>query len=182
MGKSNRGAISIRVKRQRLNKETKKSQPKLQSFVSSPSKIYTTPKRLQDLLQNISPGFRNRAERTIYKSNIRIKEKKTSMNGFIAFRTYYSNIGKTYEDQSRLSKELAAIWKNDASLQREWQTFAEEYNASGNELPFLNWFELNKTDLKPQENDVVTQRTNISHLIVEDIYPVDTSEITNLTS
>lgn len=176
MKKNNRGLTSFRVKRQRPTKAPKMSQLNLQSFVSTPSTIYTTPLRLQKLLQNISPGYSNRATRSNYKHNPKPKGKKTKMNGFIAFRTYYSNIGQSYEDQSKLSKELATIWKEDDSLQKVWEKFAEEYNVCGNDMPFLNWFELNKTKLKPKENDVITQKTNISHLIVEDIYPANIDE------
>lgn len=176
MGKNNRGLSSIRVKKQKPTRQAKKVNHKSEAFLSKPNTFYSTPRSLKLLLQNICPNFEHRTIRSDYKEQNRLKVKKTSLNGFIAFRTYYSNIGKSYEDQSKLSTKLAQIWKCDISLQKVWDSFAEEYNISESHLPFIHWFEKNKTQLKPKDDVFIMQRANISHLVVEDIYePTDNS-------
>lgn len=66
------------------------------------------------------------------------QKRKRRMNGFIAFRSFYSKTIKGTSHQKELSSKLAAIWKDEPSHQT-WNCYALQYNATGGEETFVNW-------------------------------------------
>lgn len=100
--------------------------------------------RLQNLLcqyqfDDISEKKKpHRAKKITTKSN----ERKRRMNGFIAFRSFYSKTIRGTSHQKELSSKLAVIWKNEPHHQT-WNCYALQYNATGGEETFVEWLNRN---------------------------------------
>lgn len=69
------------------------------------------------------------------------KKKRTKLNGFMAYRSYYSRNIPT-EHQADLSLILADEWKKDLQAQLVWKRYAIEFNAYSKGikgLTFTDW-------------------------------------------
>lgn len=164
----------VECKRMRVNKQrpTNGTPPTYSNFIGKPTPTYHMPSSLKKFLDKYAT---NNLLNKNSVTNVRKKkelERKTIVNGFTAFRIYYSKFGKTYKDQENLSKELATFWKSDKSIQHTWHGYSEEYKASDTKLSFVKWFDTYKSAIKVQTppEESLTQCTKISHLIVEDVY------------
>lgn len=173
--KSKRGSI-ISVNKQRSRAMGKVSKmPTI--FIGKLTPKYNIPSNLQNLLQKYIENNNIDSHNNNHNNNQRRKKKdpkrKTIVNGFTAFRTYFSKFGKSYKDQEKLSKELAIFWNKEPSTQDVWHGYSEEYKASDTNLSFVHWFDTYKSNIvaPPTENQQpIIQSAKISHLIVEDLY------------
>lgn len=170
------GRSTLRVNKQPVSKTSHHLLKKHDIFVGKPTPVYGMPVKLKMLLEKYAN--KNTMNEAVLKNTPKKKEnKKNILNGFTAFRTYYSKFGKSYIDQENLSKDLAIFWKNDLSIQYIWHGYSEEYKVSDTNLSFVTWFDTVKSGFKTDDsktNECLTKKTNISHLVVEDIYiPVD---------
>lgn len=104
-----------------------------------------------------------------------LKPKARRINGFMAFRTFYSKAIKLTSSQPEVSSELATIWKNE-KCQKIWHCYALRYNATGGDQSFLIW--LNRSlGLTPAQKDSKVLRTSRSNIYsnVEDVFWEDRS-------
>nr|AZQ56645.1 MAT alpha 1 protein [Suhomyces anneliseae] len=73
------------------------------------------------------------------KSQRKSISKKRNINGFIAFRTFYSKSVFNPKHQRSLSSELAKLWKTEPS-KTQWNLYARVYNSRDDkELQFVEW-------------------------------------------
>jgi hypothetical protein len=130
------------------------------------------PSSLQDLLNNFRaltippkayPPRRKRIERLIRdnipQSSKEIEEEqkkpRTRLNGFIAFRAFYSQDICDPTNQRELSKALSKVWSESEELQQVWTRYAAEYNSQypdNSTTPFVTWL-LHMTDGKTGERN-----------------------------
>lgn len=66
--------------------------------------------------------------------------KKRKVNGFIAFRAFYSRSIPGTARQRDLSSKLAQIWKSEPNS-HIWNLYAIHYNATGGNKLFLAWLD-----------------------------------------
>lgn len=164
----------MKVNKQKVSKNSKKVIKEAKTFIGKPTPKYTVPKELVELLNKYVKDDDEKEKiekKPSKKSTIR---RKTTVNGFTAFRAYYSRYGKTYKEQEQLSKELALFWKKEPSVQELWRGYSEEYKASDICISFVEWFITYKSTAQPQPrfkiDDYYRQPSNLSHLLVEDVY------------
>lgn len=169
------GVTSLRVKKQRPNVQKSLISKKEDIFIGKVTPKHDFPYKLKLILQKYMTTNNLDMYNTTHVHKKKTKNKKTNVNGFTAFRAYYSKFGKSYKEQESLSKELAIYWKNEPSIQKEWRGYSEEYKVADTNLSFVDWFDLNKSRCGPPviPNNTYTQSTNISHLIVEDVYGIE---------
>lgn len=165
-GKQKIGSKTMRVKKQCATK-SKSSHPKInETFIGKPTPLYHTPADLELILEKYGSSYRST------RRNRRRNTKKSIVNGFTAFRLYYSRFAKTYKDQENLSKELAIYWNSHQNIQDIWRSYSEEYKVADTNLSFAEWFEEFKAAIKiedPPEQEI-RQTSTLSHVIVEDVY------------
>lgn len=128
--------------------------------------------------------------RTTKKNHVLInkyknKTKKKSMrkiNGFIAYRLFYSRSIPSIKYQREFSVQLGKLWINESN-KMIWERYAQEYNENilslSGDLDFVDWLcqSLN-IDLIPEttiktnivQNDLWSSYTNNFKNTVEDIY------------
>jgi hypothetical protein len=172
MAKSEKlGAATLRVKMQRpvVRRNISKKQD---IFVGKQTPKHTFPWKLKSLLQKYLDKNNLDILTATHATKRKKRKRKTIVNGFTAFRSYYSKFGKSYEEQEQLSKELATFWKNEPSIQPEWHAYSEEYKVAETDLSFVEWFDNNKSILgrSTARNNTFIQSATISHLVVEDVY------------
>lgn len=63
---------------------------------------------------------------------------RRSINGFIAFRTYYSKWLRNATLQQELSCQLGKVWENEPSREI-WECYAYQYNETGGDESFIDW-------------------------------------------
>lgn len=103
---------------------------------------YTTtfpplPKPSQELKQVLITF--NEFSKTIPNSKKSTKIKKfKKINGFFAFRSFYSRFIKGSELQRRLSKELGVLWKKEV-CKDVWVRYAYEYSKLEPQKGFVEW-------------------------------------------
>ncbi|OBA22190.1 hypothetical protein METBIDRAFT_40341 [Metschnikowia bicuspidata var. bicuspidata NRRL YB-4993] len=96
--------------------------------------------------------------------------KKRRINGFIAFRSFYSKTIKGTSHQKELSSKLAAIWKTEPNHQT-WNSYALQYNATGGNESFVSW--LNRKlgfDTNIEAKKTFKSYKNLTLKNVEDVF------------
>lgn len=110
------------------------------------------------------------------------KKKFRSINGFIAFRSFYSRLVANPEHQRKLSIMLGKLWSQEPSRQI-WNRYASEYNMTchkhDNKVAFVDWLcdtlNLNTSMVIDPNTNIVRNNnwkfsSSSSESIVEDIY------------
>lgn len=160
------GSKTMRVKKQCATKSKSSSPQKNEAFVGKPTPLYYTPADLELIIKKYETLY------PLARPRKRKNRKKSIVNGFTAFRLYYSRFAKTYTDQENLSKELAIYWNNNHEIQDIWRSYSEEYKVSDTNLSFDEWFDEFKAAIKfeAQPEQEIRQTSTLSHVIVEDVY------------
>lgn len=115
------------------------------------------------------------------KSRIRCK-KTRCLNGFMAFRSFYSRSISNVEHQRELSTLLGKLWKDEPNREI-WNRYAIEYNSQAINQDFVDWlfralglevktFTFPSTSTVRNENWTFSSRNNEN--AVEDIYYIGT--------
>lgn len=65
-------------------------------------------------------------------------KKRRCLNGFMAFRSFYSRSISNVEHQRQLSKLLGKLWKNEPN-KAIWNRYAIEYNSQAVNQDFVDW-------------------------------------------
>lgn len=108
------------------------------------------------------------------------KQPKTKLNGFMAYRTYFSQEIYSIKDQRELSSCLGKSWATDKS-QLIWQRYATEYNARPvqcSSLSFLEWLLKSTGNESQEEKENIQWRNNVkSGIRIQDIYFNDNGEM-----
>lgn len=81
--------------------------------------------------------FERKLSRSRKKGNRVLKKK---LNGFIAFRTYYSRSVHNVDLQRQLSSFLATAWQKEGNKE-VWNRFAAEYSAQATDMGFPQWLD-----------------------------------------
>lgn len=84
---------------------------------------------------------RRKTRKSRQRTNSKINLRKRRINGFIAFRSFYSRTIKGTFNQKELSSKLAAIWK-DEPHHLTWNSYALQYNATGGDENFVDWLNM----------------------------------------
>lgn len=63
------------------------------------------------------------------------------INGFIAYRTFYSRSLQDATLQKELSRQLGKLWENEPD-RKTWDCYASQYNATGGNDSFIDWLYL----------------------------------------
>lgn len=143
----------------------------LSSFPQLPTESVVVLQSLDKLKQKSLTYKRTKPKRQ-YSSNR--KKARTSLNGFMAYRAYYSKDVDIPILQIELSRLLASCWKKTKN-QKVWNRYAQEFNASSKSLPFLEWLNEALRDSKKEDVMIVkekswSQKSKISNLVVEDVF------------
>lgn len=105
------------------------------------------------------------------------------LNGFMAFRSFYSRSVFDAEYQRQLSSILGSLWKNEPK-QDVWNRYAIEYNSRASKEDFIEWLTRvlgleNRSFCDPSTNVVKNNKwqfsSNTQDCSVEDIYYVKSS-------
>lgn len=105
------------------------------------------------------------------KSKSRNK-KKRRINGFIAFRSFYSKSIKGASTQRELSTKLSTAWRAEPN-RHIWKCYALQYNAAGGEEDFISWLlrNLGISNEKPVQTILRTSQNKVLNN-VEDVFLV----------
>lgn len=125
-------------------KSTPQPKSEIPTFSTTLPSVPPASPQLEELLQK----FPNRIDSHSRATKRRRQGAKRVLNGFIAFRTFYSQSISTVSEQREFSKALAAIWAVDAD-QVVWERFAQEYNFRARNENFKEWL-INSTSLQPE--------------------------------
>lgn len=102
------------------------------------------------------------------------------LNGFMAFRSFYSRSVFDVEHQRQLSSILGSLWKNEPR-QDVWNRYAIEYNSRATKEDFIEWLTrtlgLEVLSLSNPSTNIVKNNkwqfsSNTQDCSVEDIYYV----------
>lgn len=104
------------------------------------------------------------------RSKRRKAVKRRRLNGFIAFRSYYSRAAKSHSSQRKLSSLLAKVWKEEAN-KHVWSTYASVYNETGGNDDFILWLEKNLEQNEKDSTRSFTQKRK-HHAFINDIEDV----------
>lgn len=108
------------------------------------------------------------------------KKKKTKLNGFMAYRAFFSRDVIGIKAQRGLSSCLSKAWQSDEN-QLIWKRYATEYNAQAAlspDVPFVEW--LMKTTGRETEEDKKNREwlQNVkSGMRIQDVYFDDKNEL-----
>lgn len=97
---------------------------------------------------------------------------KRRINGFIAFRAFYSRSIRDPAVQKQLSTMLGKVWGAEPN-QHVWDCYALRYNETGGQEEFMTWLMQNLKSKKPCQSTTVIRRRiskNIQFKNVEDVY------------
>lgn len=72
------------------------------------------------------------------KSRYENRKRKSKINGFIAFRSFYSRAIKSPKPQQEISASLAVAWKLEPN-RKVWNYYALLYNETAKDEEFLYW-------------------------------------------
>ncbi|KAG7805696.1 hypothetical protein KL921_005399 [Ogataea angusta] len=147
------------------------------SFLTNLPQIPTTSPSLKRLLSEYGSkdNGSDRSNKVARKKPTRHKVQKgrKRLNGFMAFRSFYSRNITNYNSQKALSQALAHAW-NREKHQQVWSLYATQYNHSKSMEPFSKWLDLklNKKVGKYRSDDFNTWReiNILSDIVVEDVY------------
>lgn len=91
-----------------------------------------------------------------HDSQITIVRHKTSLNGFMAFRSFYTQHISAPTSQRELSTALSKAWSQDENLKNIWTRYAADYNSqsckNGN-VPFVSWLTNIKDGMTGERNN-----------------------------
>lgn len=111
-----------------------------------------------------------------FKSSKRTKNGRTRsnrrLNGFMAFRIFYSRAAKDSASQTKLSSLLAKAWKEDPH-KHVWSTYASLYNETGGNDPFIGWLQKALGDsnyINPKKRLVRKTSTKVFLNNIEDVF------------
>lgn len=133
------------------------------------------PKASESVRRSLAECNAHISDIDLFKPSNRSKRRKTTcgrrLNGFLAFRIFYSRAAKDSASQKKLSSLLAKAWSEDVN-KHIWSTYASVYNETGGTDEFIPWLEktLNKT--KQQTGSRTTCKTQTNAFIngIEDVY------------
>lgn len=129
-----------------------------------------------EYIKDILAACKTRIKAEPLQSNKRSRRKANTrrrLNGFIAFRAFYSRTVRDSQLQKHLSSLLGKAWK--AEINRNvWEIYATLYNETGGDESFLNWL-LSRLNLSNPTSVLVASRDKMVcrktvHSKVEDIY------------
>ncbi|CDK25789.1 unnamed protein product [Kuraishia capsulata CBS 1993] len=171
MGKSEQGTVSLEpsVAFYSLNRPViPKPSPHLQQLLDE-FEPFVFPKKPAYRVN--STGDMNSASSTRHR-----------INGFIAFRSFYSKSIRPAASQREISRRLAVIWKTEKSKD-SWRRIALQYNNSGSPLGIAAWiclesgsdaaipFKDDRTDQYQEPKRQITKFNRLSSTcIIEDIF------------
>lgn len=96
------------------------------------------------------------------------KRKRSKINAFVAFRSFYGRDIRSVEKQRQLSKALAKVWKHEKG-KSSWKRYATEYSSAIREILFPVWLDRMQTgsykNIEVKKNDLIVYNTK-----VEDLY------------
>lgn len=143
----------------------------LSSFPELPAESVTVMQTLDKLKQKSLTYKRIKPKR---QYSVNRRRGKTSLNGFMAYRAYYSKDVDIPKLQIELSRLLASYWKKTKN-QQVWNRYAQEFNASTRSLPFLEWLNEALRDSKKEDIMIIkekswSQKSKLSNLVVEDVF------------
>nr|QFP92358.1 silenced mating-type protein ALPHA1 [Ogataea thermomethanolica (nom. inval.)]QGW56840.1 mating-type protein ALPHA1 [Ogataea thermomethanolica (nom. inval.)] len=98
--------------------------------------------------------------------------KKKRLNGFLAFRSFYSHNVLGYHNQKVLSRVLAQAWGKEPH-QIIWSRYALEYNHSNTKLSFHEWLcdQIGQKERYFSRSQSTWCQMNVmSDIVVEDIF------------
>lgn len=109
-----------------------------------------------------------------FKPSIRSKRRKQNsrrrLNGFMAFRIYYSRAAKDSSLQKKLSSLLAKAWKEETK-RLTWTTYASLYNETGGSDSFILWLHKCLGNKQRRLSSSVTSKI-LSNAFINDIEDV----------
>lgn len=179
-GRSGKFRVTLKKK---LKHNTAVTKPIIRIFVSKKTPSLLEPSvKLKALLQKYSMESsidikKNDSALSVQQKRFMSNERTSSttlLNGFTAFRAYYSKNTRSYKEQIELSRQLAKIWKVDTELHDLWSRYVNEYKVSSTSDSFVEWMKLAKSSdegfsLNMEKSDHF--RTNpFLFLVVEDVY------------
>ncbi|KAG7691331.1 hypothetical protein KL930_005382 [Ogataea haglerorum] len=147
------------------------------SFLTNLPQIPTTSPSLERLLSEYEAmtNGNERSTKIARKKSMkhRAQNNKKRLNGFMAFRAFYSRNIANYNSQKSLSQVLANAW-NREKHQQIWSLYAIQYNNSKSKERFSVWLEmkLNKKLREHNSDDPNTWReiNFMSDIVVEDVF------------
>lgn len=145
--------------------------------------IPEAPLELQQLLEHLkAQDIGERKIRAPKKSNNKLntKKPKTKLNGFMAYRTFFSQDIYSIKDQREVSSCLGRCWATDKS-QLIWKRYATEYNVRPSQfsnMPFLEWLLKSTGNETKQEKEKKEWTKHLkSGSRIQDIYFNEDGEI-----
>lgn len=136
--------------------------------------------------QLLSKGSKNRVVRE------KKKKKKTisTINEFIAFRSYYSKFFNGIISQTELSSIISQHWASNEYTRKLWDVIAQKYNCEQTTLSFSEWMEYHYTSSKKwlnnlgnfakndtkEENQRVDRKPYIENVFITDIQKISKTE------
>lgn len=88
------------------------------------------------------------------RQKMRKKSSKTVLNGFTAFRSFYSKFAKDYSKQIELSHRLTEIWREEVEIHDTWDRIALNYRQETQNLSFSAWmYYKEKGESEQNENE-----------------------------
>lgn len=99
------------------------------------------------------------------------RKKKRRINGFIAFRCFYSRAAKSSQSQKELSTSLGKIWESEPN-RNIWNCYALHYNETGEDEEFMDWLyrNLKLANGLPLPKQVVKPYPSHINSNVEDVF------------
>lgn len=108
----------------------------------------------------------------IEKRKFRKRKGKGKLNGFIAFRAFYTKAIKDPKLQIQLSQILSKVWENEPN-RSIWNCYALRYNETANGEEFMHWLYRNLGLIKDSGiHSHQVSRACKSHILsnVEDVF------------
>lgn len=180
-GRSGKFRVKLNKK---LKHNTAVTKPMIRIFVSENTPSLLEPSvNLKALLQKYSmdnssnikkndPIIHAKQRRSAAKNQRTSSE--TLLNGFTAFRAYYSKNTRSYREQIELSQQLAKIWKVETQLHDLWSRYVNEYKVSGTSDSFVEWMKGAKSNKKIFSFNVEKRAhfkvSPFLFLVVEDVF------------
>lgn len=124
-------------------------------------KIYPPKKRIKrstGVVSSVGKSKENTVNETLAKRAI---------NGFMAFRAFYTQDIFAPDSQRELSTVLSKVWAENKELNESWSRYAAEYNIQRKLNPclsFVSWFLIVKNGLTGERNDWSRSMTTHSML------------------
>ncbi|ODV95197.1 hypothetical protein PACTADRAFT_33775 [Pachysolen tannophilus NRRL Y-2460] len=156
----------------RASEQTAKNQAREYFFsFSSLPPLPKIPDNLKDKLEVYASKYVTKEKGKIHQSKVAKKMKK-KMNGFMAYRSFYTKNINNVTQQTELSAILAKSWSMDDVNQTIWKRYATQYNKESSNTPFVEWLhkELNILGGKGKEEINSENECVSSNGRMEDIF------------